>query len=153
MKRGSKAIPRSMAVPRTTQTTLNLPAFVGITVSSSSRFYDSVRHVKSELERLGFRVSTPDLDFDETKRIVDESTKYRLTFDFLEKIKRSDILLIVTDEQGYVGRSVSLEVGFAYALGLQIYSLHPVAEPAIACLSQPLPSLEQLLSQLGVVRS
>jgi hypothetical protein len=119
-----------------------------ITISSSSRSYGEVRNVRDKLEALGLSVYTPDLDFDETKVKIDSEEKHLLTFRFLEKIKNSKSLLVVTNDAGYVGNSVCLEVGYAYGMLKPIFCLRPISEPAIACLSRQVNNLRDLLSIL-----
>lgn len=119
-----------------------------VAISSSSRFYDEVRVVRDNLEALGVSVFTPELDLVESRVYVDPAMKQKLTMTFLDKIKTSKVLLVITDEEGYVGRSVSLEVGFAYGLGRPIFCLFPIVEPAIACLCKKVASLDEIVSFL-----
>ncbi len=115
-----------------------------ITISSSSRSYNEVRKIRDKLESLGLSVYTPALDFDETKVCVDAEKKNELTFSFLEKIKNSKSLLVITNDEGYVGISVSLEVGYAHGLNHPIFCLRPLSETAIACLCRQLEDMQDL---------
>lgn len=119
-----------------------------VTISSNSRFYGEVRMVKEKLEDMGLSVFTPDLDFDETEICIDYRTKHKLTFEFLHKIRNSKCLLVITNEEGYVGNSVSLEVGYAHGIGHPIFCLYPISEPAVACLCKKIKNLYGIISAL-----
>ena len=49
----------------------------------------------------------------------------------LERIDRAD-LLYVSNPRGEIGKSVSLDLGYAIARGKPIYSLLPVSDPPIS---------------------
>ena len=48
----------------------------------------------------------------------------------LEKIDNADVVYIVNPE-GYVGKSVSIDIGYAYAKKKPIFVLHSVEDPPI----------------------
>jgi hypothetical protein len=49
----------------------------------------------------------------------------------LSKIDDSDVVYIVNPE-GYVGKSVSVDIGYAYAKNKRIYAMCPVTDPPVA---------------------
>ena len=114
-----------------------------IVLSASSRFYPLVVALRDALEAAGLSVLTPDLEF-VTKSVTAEE-KRELTSRFLEKIENSRVCCIVTDETGYVGRSVSMEVGFAFAKGKSLVCLQRIEDPAIDGLCVHLPSVTALI--------
>jgi NTP pyrophosphatase (non-canonical NTP hydrolase) len=66
----------------------------------------------------------------------------------LDAIKRSDLLYVVNPE-GYTGRSVSLEIGFAIASGVPVYCSQQMVDPvqaAYCVTSTPNESLRSLAS-------
>lgn len=48
----------------------------------------------------------------------------------LKKIDDADVVYIV-DPEGYVGKSVSVDIGYAYAKNKSIYDMHPVDDPPV----------------------
>jgi len=104
-----------------------------LTICSSSRYYDVVRTVAGHLTERGITVNTPRFDFDEQVVEVTPERKRELTHEFLGKIRRSAAIYIVAAD-GYTGRSVCIETGFAAALGLPVYISEPPAEAAVAAL-------------------
>jgi len=48
----------------------------------------------------------------------------------LEKVDQADIVYVVNPD-GYVGKSVSVDIGYAYARNKPIYLMHPVSDPPI----------------------
>ena len=105
-----------------------------VTICSSSRFYSTVQRLAADLKPLGITVHTPNLDYDERFTRVGTVDKKRLTLDFLEKVRDANLVYVV-DEGGYTGTSVSIEVGFAAALGKIIVLSEEPAEAAIAALA------------------
>lgn len=47
-----------------------------------------------------------------------------------KKIDGADVVYIVNPE-GYIGKSVSVDIGYAYAKNKSIYALHPVDDPPV----------------------
>jgi hypothetical protein len=86
---------------------------------------------------------TPDFDFNETVVDVTADKKRELTLTFLDKIKSSDAIYVI-DIDGYVGRSVAIEVGYAAALGLKILLLEQPAELAVRALATGVLGIEEL---------
>jgi nucleoside 2-deoxyribosyltransferase len=113
-----------------------------IVLSSSSRFYPIVISLRDALAASGLDVLTPDLEF--VTRTVTPEEKRDLTLAFFKKIERSKVVCLVTDDTGYVGRSVSMEVGFAFARGIPIVSLEQIEDAAIAALCTRLLSVDAL---------
>jgi hypothetical protein len=122
-----------------------------VILSSSARFYPIVIELRDELQRAGLSVQTPNLKF--VAASVSPSRKRQLTIDFLAKISKSRCVCVVTDESGYVGRSVSLEVGFGYAIGKPLVCLQDLEDPAISCLCEKLSSAEALIRFVRTLRS
>jgi len=62
----------------------------------------------------------------------------------LEKVDRADIVYVV-DPEGYVGKSVSVDLGYAYARNKLIYVMHPVSDPPIMNMICGVLSFEELV--------
>jgi len=48
----------------------------------------------------------------------------------LKKIDDADVVYVV-NPRGYIGKSVSVDVGYAYARNKSIYAMHPVDDPPV----------------------
>lgn len=105
-----------------------------VTICSSSRFYETAKKLYVQLSDNKIETYTPRFDFDETVTQVDESQKANLTREFLDKIKRSSHIYVISHE-GYTGRSVCIEVGYAFALNKGIILSEPATEFAIKALT------------------
>ena len=64
---------------------------------------------------------------------VSPDRKHLLTIDFLHKVEASSAIYLVNPD-GYVGISVAIESGFAYARGIPVYAYDMPSEPAVAAL-------------------
>jgi nucleoside 2-deoxyribosyltransferase len=65
----------------------------------------------------------------------------------LEKIDKADVVYVV-NPHGYVGRSVCIDIGYAYAKGKPIYSMYPVDDPPIMSMVKGALSFEELINLL-----
>jgi hypothetical protein len=65
----------------------------------------------------------------------------------LKKIDDADIVYVV-NPQGYIGKSVSVDIGYAYAKNKSIYIMHPVEDPPIMDLIDDILSPEALVDFL-----
>ena len=61
-----------------------------------------------------------------------------------DRIDEADIVYIVNPE-GYIGRSVSADMGYAYAKKKPIYALHPINDSALMDLIKGILSSEELI--------
>ena len=65
----------------------------------------------------------------------------------LEKIDAADIVCVV-NPGGYVGRSVSVDIGYAYARGKPIYVTHAIGDPPVMNLLSGVLSRKKLIELL-----
>jgi len=65
----------------------------------------------------------------------------------LEKIDGADVMYVV-DPNGYVGRSVCVDIGYAYAKGKPIYVMYPTDDPTLMSLIDDVISFEELINFL-----
>lgn len=114
-----------------------------VTICSSSKFYPAAMAVASRLRGEGVQVFTPDFEHDETRIKVDRETKARLTCAFLEKVRAADAIYVISRD-GYVGRSVAVEIGFATALGKPVFLSEEADEDAIKSLTTAVVAEEEI---------
>lgn len=105
-----------------------------LTICSSSKFYETAQSLAKEIANAGITVHTPRFDFNEEIVEVAKDDKVHLTHEFLRKIDRSDAIYVI-DQEGYTGRSVCIEIGYAAALGKPVLVSEPPAENAVYALA------------------
>ncbi len=65
----------------------------------------------------------------------------------LKRIDQADVIYVVNPE-GYVGKSVSVDIGYAYAKNKLIYAMHTVDDPPIMDLMDGVVSPKALIDFL-----
>lgn len=105
-----------------------------VTICSSSKFYETAQALAKEMTSAGATVYTPRFDFNEEFAEVGADDKIRITHEFLRKIDKSDAIYVV-DQDGYTGRSVCIEIGYASALGKIVLLSEPPTENAVRALA------------------
>ena len=65
----------------------------------------------------------------------------------LRKIDDSDIVYIVNPD-GYVGKSVSIDIGYAYAKNKRMYAMYPISDPPVADLISGVMTPDELVELL-----
>lgn len=93
----------------------------------------------SDLER---RLNAENIEFSMSKKPND-----RGILGCLEKIDGSDVVYVV-NPNGYVGRSVCVDIGYAYAKDKPIYCLYPIDDPPVMKMVRGILSFEELISFL-----
>jgi hypothetical protein len=99
-----------------------------VVVCASKRYRHEVKTFCDDLEAAGIVVYRPNIQepIFEDKKIISEhvtNTIFKgLTLEHFDLIRKADVCFIYNAEQ-YVGISVTLEMGFANALGKPIYAL------------------------------
>jgi len=104
-------------------------------VCSSFRFIGKMNELEEKLkeENIEFRMS---------KKISS-----RGILRCLEKIDETDVVYVV-NPYGYVGRSVCVDIGYAYAKGKPIYCMYPIDDPPIMSMVKGVLSSEELINFL-----
>jgi len=65
----------------------------------------------------------------------------------LDKIDDADVVYVVNPE-GYVGRSICFDLGYAYAKSKPIYTMYPIGDPPVMSLIKGVLTFEELISLL-----
>ncbi|HEY4509622.1 MAG TPA: hypothetical protein VJC15_01400 [Candidatus Paceibacterota bacterium] len=111
-----------------------------IIICGSISAADEIIAVQKKLEDRGYEVETPEGvkhlgmwgEDATTEEKTDRKIKHDLIRLYYEKIKASDIVLVVNPEKkgivGYIGGNTFLEMGFAHILGKPLYVLHEIPE-------------------------
>jgi len=118
-----------------------------LTICSSSKFYGTAQCIAKELADAGIVVYTPRFDFNEEVIEVTKDDKVELTHEFLGKIHRSDAIYVI-DHDGYTGRSVCIEIGYACALGKAVLLSETPAENAVQALTSEVVSVGDITKRI-----
>jgi len=65
----------------------------------------------------------------------------------LEKIDQADVVYVVNPD-GYIGKSVSVDIGYAYARNKPVYVMHQMDDPPIMNLVNGVLSFKELVNIL-----
>jgi len=65
----------------------------------------------------------------------------------LEKIDGADVVYVV-NPNGYVGRSICVDIGYAYAKGKPVYVMYPIDDPPIMSMVKRVLSSDELINFL-----
>jgi hypothetical protein len=98
-----------------------------VVICGSKRFKSGIRKFAQELRRAGVVVYEPFLHqgADEWQKLSDQYKRFTalgLTLDHFYKIQVADVVFVY-NQDGYIGNSVTLEMGCAVAMGKPIYAL------------------------------
>ncbi len=104
-----------------------------VLISSSYKFLNKWDLLKEDLERTGFICTTPkDIDielFNKYENLSEEEIEIAHK-KFYEYLDNTDILYLL-NYNGYVGKSMMAEMGYAKGIGKKIYMLEENDEPAV----------------------
>jgi nucleoside 2-deoxyribosyltransferase len=78
-----------------------------------------------EMERLECKLKDENIQFQVSKEMDS-----RGILGCLKKIDDADVVYIV-NPKGYIGKSVSIDIGYAYAKNKSIYAMHQVNDPPV----------------------
>ena len=95
-----------------------------------------------EMEHLGHKLGEKNIAYE-----MPESEDSHGILGCLRKIDDSDIVYIVNPE-GYVGKSVSIDIGYAYAKKKRIYAMCPINDPPVASLISEVMTPDVLIELL-----
>jgi len=95
-----------------------------------------------EMEKLEHRLRKENVEYQMSKKMDS-----RGILGCLKKIDDADVVYIVNPE-GYIGKSVAVDIGYAYAKNKPMYVMHPVDDPPVMDLIDNVLSPEALIGFL-----
>jgi len=104
-------------------------------VCGSFRFMDKIEELEMMLKK------------ENVEFLVSKNMDVRGILGCLKKIDQADVVYVVNPE-GYVGKSVSVDIGYAYARNKPIYVMHPIEDPPVMNLVSDVLSFEKLIHLL-----
>jgi len=125
----------------------DLTAIKTLTICSSSKFYEAAQALAKEMADADLNVFTPRFDFNEEVVNVTMADKISLTHEFLRKIDRSDAIYVI-DQEGYTGRSVCIEIGYASALGKTVILSEVPSENAVRALTSEVVAVGEITKRI-----
>jgi len=89
------------------------------------------------------------------KKLKEENIEFRMSkkkdsrgiLGCLEKIDEADVVYVVNPD-GYVGGSVCIDIGYAYAKGKPIYLMYQIDDPPVMNIVKGVLSFEELINFL-----
>jgi len=104
-------------------------------VCGSFRFMDKIEELEMMLKK------------ENVEFLVSKNMDVRGILGCLKKIDQADVVYVV-NPGGYVGKSVSVDIGYAYARNKPIYVMHPIEDPPVMNLVSDVLSFEELINLL-----
>jgi len=108
-----------------------------ITICGSMKFFNEIKELKMNLEKLGFEVLIPseegtEIDYTKLTKRDQSDLKQNFIDQHIDKIKKSDYILLANypknNIKDYIGANTFLEMGFAYILRKPIFILNDIPE-------------------------
>lgn len=95
-----------------------------------------------EIQELEGKLKEENIQYQMSKRISS-----RGILGCLEKIGKSDVVYVV-NPGGYVGKSICVDIGYAFAKNKPIYVMHSMDDPSVMSLINGIFSFEELITFL-----
>lgn len=131
---------------------------ISATISGSfNKHFEQIRRKILEFEQEGIRVLSPkpSRPVSRTERFVvlesDRGTPAKIESKHLEAISRSDFLYIV-NPGGYIGKSVTLEAGYALSKDIPVYSLEPPEDSILSFFIKPEKSIKAIKRSVEICK-
>lgn len=118
-----------------------------ICISGSQKFAKDILEAKDKLSAMGFECLLPVIGL-KPEDLTPEKVS-QLVFNHFEKIKESDIVLVV-NPGGYFGNSVKTEIGFAKGAGKKVVFLESTGQPELDCLADRIIPISELAKIIEV---
>jgi non-canonical (house-cleaning) NTP pyrophosphatase len=108
-----------------------------ITICGSMHHITGMAQAKTILEQLGYEVEIPnpregEVDYHTLSSEERATLKDTLIHEHLDKINDSDAIFVFNEEKngvaGYIGGNTLMEMAFAYAQGIEIFTLRPAPD-------------------------
>lgn len=96
-----------------------------IFIAGSRKFYKEIDKLQDELLRIGIKVETADKSRDSEEDNLDNQTFVLLNA--FKKIQEADVLYVYSKE-GYIGKTVAMEIAYAHAMKKEIIAREEIKE-------------------------
>jgi hypothetical protein len=111
-----------------------------IFIAGSRKFYEEIDKIQDDLITIGIKVETADKSRDSEEDNLDNQTFVLLNA--FKKIQEADILYVYSKE-GYIGKTVAMEIAYAHAMKKEIIAREEIKElSAQALITRKLNEIE-----------
>jgi len=132
---------------------------ISATISGSfNKYFNQIRQKILEFEREGIEVLSPKPSMpicakdDFVLLESDEGLPQEIELKHLDAISRSDFLYIINPE-GYIGKSVALEIGYALTRNIPIYSLEEPKDYLFSFFVKPEKSIQAIKRSIATTQN
>lgn len=115
-----------------------------VCICGSFRFYEEMVQLRDALQACGVRCEWPLPGLRRAPQVMSTDEARDAIMRHLERMDRAECILVF-NKGGYLGNSVVMEIGYAYARRTPIYALAPLHDPFLTPLVSAVVSLEELL--------
>ena len=99
-----------------------------VCICGSFRHYDGMLALRDTLLAIGASCEWPTTELRRDPRTMTEEEAKAAILAHLQRMDPADLILIY-NKDGYVGNSVVMEIGYAYARRKPLYALMPIQDP------------------------
>jgi|WetSurMetagenome_2_1015567.scaffolds.fasta_scaffold41949_5 hypothetical protein len=118
-----------------------------LAVASSHKFYSEAKSVVARLQEHEFEVHHPNFEFDETIKPLSYGRKAALTRSFLRGLHGCNALYVI-NSNGYIGPSVTLEIGYARGINIPVWLLDEPPDDAISAVITDVMSVDRFVDMM-----
>jgi nucleoside 2-deoxyribosyltransferase len=115
-----------------------------VCIYGSFRFYDEMVALRNELQARGGFCEWPAAGPRRAAQAMTPDEAKEAILQHLQRMDRAD-LIFMFNKGGYVGNSVIMEIGYAYARRKPVYALAPIPDRFLMPLVTAVVSIEELL--------
>jgi len=115
-----------------------------ICICGSFRFYEEMVDLRNALQARGIRCEWPLPGPRRAPQTMTADEARDAIMQHLERMDRAEGIFVF-NKDGYLGNSVVMEIGYAYARRKPVYVLAPISDPFLMPLVSAVMSIEELL--------
>ena len=118
-----------------------------VCICGSFRFYEELVQLRNTLQARGVLCEWPLPGQHRAPQAMTADEAQDAITQHLERMDRAEIIFVF-NKGGYLGNSVVMEIGYAYARCKPVYVLAPIHDPFLRPLVNAVVSIEELLQLL-----
>ena len=115
-----------------------------VCICGSFRFYEEMLQLRNTLQARGLRCEWPLPGPRRAPHTMTTDEARHAIMRHLERMDRAEIIFVF-NKDGYLGNSVVMEIGYAYAQRKPVYVLAPIHDPFLMPLVSAVVSMEELV--------
>jgi nucleoside 2-deoxyribosyltransferase len=115
-----------------------------VCICGSFRFYEEMVQLRNTLQARGVRCEWPLSGPRRAPQTMTADEARDAIIQHLERMDRAECIFVF-NKGGYLGNSVVMEIGYAYAHRKPVYALAPMHDPFLRPLVSAVVSIEELL--------